>query len=188
LEGLVRGIKMIRTRNQTGEEGLAVEVLVVLLEVLLAGLAELDSSKLEATALEALDDGTNEATLGGGSVCYIANNLLRSVAIDIYAAIALNHGVVHTWTPSGLIAMKLFPTVSYTAFQVCTPRQGAIEGRNIRLLGSHFGGRRFSMFLRRCLGSRRRKGWERQRGTKKNWSRWWGAARCWRPAFLVASW
>ena len=53
----------VHTGNQTGEEGLASEVLVVLLEVLLAGLDELDGSELEAAALEALDDGTNEATL-----------------------------------------------------------------------------------------------------------------------------
>lgn len=41
----------------------------MLLEVLLAGSAELDSSKLEAAVLEAGDDGTNEATLGAESVC-----------------------------------------------------------------------------------------------------------------------
>jgi hypothetical protein len=35
----------------------------VLLEVLLAGLAELDGSELEAAVLEARDDGANEATL-----------------------------------------------------------------------------------------------------------------------------
>jgi hypothetical protein len=40
----------------------------VLLEVLLAGLDELDGSELEAAALEALDDGTNEATLCTESV------------------------------------------------------------------------------------------------------------------------
>jgi hypothetical protein len=36
--------------------------------------------------------------------------------------------------------MKLFPTVSYTAFRLFTPRQGAAEGQDVRLLGSHFGG------------------------------------------------
>jgi hypothetical protein len=35
----------------------------VLLEVLLAGGNELDGNELEATALEAGEDGTNEATL-----------------------------------------------------------------------------------------------------------------------------
>jgi len=35
----------------------------VLLEVLLAGGGELDSGELEATLLEAADDGTNETTL-----------------------------------------------------------------------------------------------------------------------------
>ena len=41
----------------------------MLLEVLLSGSAELDSSELEAAVLEAGDDGTNEATLGAESVC-----------------------------------------------------------------------------------------------------------------------
>lgn len=57
----------IRTGDQTGEEGLAGKVGVVLLKVLLSGSAELDGSELEAAVLEAGDDGTNEATLGGGS-------------------------------------------------------------------------------------------------------------------------
>jgi hypothetical protein len=35
----------------------------VLLEVLLAGASELDGDKLEATVLEALDDGADEAAL-----------------------------------------------------------------------------------------------------------------------------
>ena len=43
----------------------------MLLEVLLAGSAELDSSKLEAAVLEAGDDGTNEATLGAVSTLLI---------------------------------------------------------------------------------------------------------------------
>lgn len=118
-----------RTGNQAGEEGLASEVGVVLLEVLLAGLDELDGSELEAAVLEARDDGANEATLGAGLVCCVAADLHRSAAIEMCAAIAANRGGVRTWTPSGLIAMKLFPTVSYTAFQVVAPRQGAIGER-----------------------------------------------------------
>lgn len=51
------------TGNQTGEEGLLLEVLVVLLEVLLGRLNHLDTGKLEAAVLEAGDDGTDEATL-----------------------------------------------------------------------------------------------------------------------------
>ena len=51
------------TGNQTGEEGLLLEVLVVLLEVLLGGLDHLDTGELEAAVLEAGDDGTDEATL-----------------------------------------------------------------------------------------------------------------------------
>jgi hypothetical protein len=57
----------VRTGDQTGEEGLASEISVVLLEVLLAGSDELDSSELEAAVLEAGDDGANEATLGAVS-------------------------------------------------------------------------------------------------------------------------
>jgi hypothetical protein len=62
--GLFESGRWVRTGDQTGEEGLASEIGVVLLEVLLSGSAELDSSELEAAVLEAGDDGTNEATLG----------------------------------------------------------------------------------------------------------------------------
>jgi hypothetical protein len=48
--------------DESREEGLLGEVLVVLLEVLLGGGGELDGGKLEATALEARDDGADEAT------------------------------------------------------------------------------------------------------------------------------
>ena len=65
--------RWVRTGDQTGEEGLASEISVVLLEVLLAGSAELDGSELEAAVLEAGDDGANEATLGTQLVrCYSA--------------------------------------------------------------------------------------------------------------------
>jgi hypothetical protein len=50
--------------NETGEEGLAGEVGVVGLEVLLGGGDELDGGKLEAALLEALDDGADQAALG----------------------------------------------------------------------------------------------------------------------------
>lgn len=53
----------VHVLNQTLEERLLGEVRVVVLEVLLAGSDELDGSKLEAAALEARDDGSNEATL-----------------------------------------------------------------------------------------------------------------------------
>ena len=125
----------VLTGDQTGEEGLAVEILVVLLEVLLAGLGELDGSELEAAVLEALDDGTNEATLYTDQhTIYL---LRRCIAIEMYATTAIVRGVWRTWTPSGLIAMKLFPTISYTAFRLFTPLRRAIEGQDVRLLGSH---------------------------------------------------
>jgi hypothetical protein len=51
------------TGNKSGEEGLGGQILVVLLEVLLAGAGELDGGELEATVLETLDDGADESTL-----------------------------------------------------------------------------------------------------------------------------
>jgi hypothetical protein len=48
-----------RTLNQPSEEGLAGEVGVVLLEMLLAGCGEFDGGKLESTLLEAGDDRAN---------------------------------------------------------------------------------------------------------------------------------
>lgn len=52
------------TGDKTLEEGLGGEVSVVSLEVLLAGGGELHSDELEATVLEARDDGADQATLG----------------------------------------------------------------------------------------------------------------------------
>ena len=60
--GLVAGYY---TGNEAGEEGLAGEVGIVLLEVLLRGSDELDGGELEAAVLEAGDDGTDQAALGG---------------------------------------------------------------------------------------------------------------------------
>jgi hypothetical protein len=51
------------TGNKTLEEGLGGEISVVSLEVLLAGGGELHGNELEATVLEARDDGANESTL-----------------------------------------------------------------------------------------------------------------------------
>lgn len=52
--------------NETVEEGLALEVGVVGLEVLLGGGDELDGGKLETALLEALDDGADQAALETG--------------------------------------------------------------------------------------------------------------------------
>lgn len=49
--------------DQTGEEGLALEVGVVLLEVVLTGVHELHGHELVATVLEALDDLADETAL-----------------------------------------------------------------------------------------------------------------------------
>ena len=49
--------------DQTGEEGLALEVLVVLFEVVLTSLDQLHGHKLIATVLKALNDLTNQTAL-----------------------------------------------------------------------------------------------------------------------------
>lgn len=54
---------MSLTGDEALEEALAGEVGVVLLEVLLAGRAQLHGNELEAAVLEAGDDGANETTL-----------------------------------------------------------------------------------------------------------------------------
>ena len=51
--------------DETGEEGLAGEVGVVGLEVILGGGDQLDGRELEAAVLEALDDGADQAALWG---------------------------------------------------------------------------------------------------------------------------
>ena len=54
-------------------------------------------------------------------------------AIGLCAVIAINYSVVRTWTPSGLIAMKLFPTVSYSALQMFTPKgNGGVKHTSAR--------------------------------------------------------
>jgi len=49
--------------DETGEERLGAQILVVLLEVLLGGGDELETNELEATVLEAGDDCANQAAL-----------------------------------------------------------------------------------------------------------------------------
>ena len=63
------------TGDETLEEGLASEVSVVLLEVLLGGGGELHGNELEATVLEARDDGANQAALVKPLVSFSANQL-----------------------------------------------------------------------------------------------------------------
>jgi hypothetical protein len=54
---------LARTGDETLEERLVLQVLVVLLKVLLSGSDELDGGELVATLLEAADDLADEATL-----------------------------------------------------------------------------------------------------------------------------
>lgn len=61
--------------------------------MLLGGGDELDGNELEATVLEAGDDGADQATLGKRSASWLQRQDTT--------------GVILTWTPSGLIAMKL---------------------------------------------------------------------------------
>lgn len=81
----------------------------MLLEVLLAGGGELHGNELEATVLEARDDGANESTLVG------IVSKKRSIARGLHGASwnRLAESCIHTWTPSGLMAMKLEQLVSF---------------------------------------------------------------------------
>jgi hypothetical protein len=98
------------TGNETLEEGLGGEISVVLLEVLLAGGGELHSNELEATVLEARDDGANESTLVEiVSICCAIVQALHSSSWMWFAG-----RCIHTWTPSGLMAMKLEQLISLT--------------------------------------------------------------------------
>ena len=65
--------------NEAREELLASEVSVVLLEVLLAGLAELHASELEALLLEALDDLANKTALNAVGLDHDEGSLLGGV-------------------------------------------------------------------------------------------------------------
>ncbi len=60
----------------------------MLLKVLLAGSDELDGSELEAAVLEALDDGTDEATLRGTVSRAAATTSCWSAAIEQRALLA----------------------------------------------------------------------------------------------------
>lgn len=101
------------TRDETLEEGLAGEVGVVGLQVLLARGGELHGNELEATVLEAGDDGTNESTLGG-IVSYYSSIDGLTEDRSFYRP---EESYIRTWTPSGLMAMKLDKPVSFTARQ-----------------------------------------------------------------------
>lgn len=91
--------------NQSREEGLVREVGVVLLKVLLGGSDELDGGKLEATVLEARDDGANQAALLTVSVIDAREDGgAGQSALEERGALLWEE---HTWTPSGLMAMKL---------------------------------------------------------------------------------
>lgn len=82
----------------------------MLLEVLLARGGELHGNELEATVLEARDDGSNEATLVDAvSKCRSIAELFR-----VRYGFKSKGGCVRTWTPSGLMAMKLEQLISFT--------------------------------------------------------------------------
>jgi len=90
----------------------------VLLEVLLGGGHELDGDELVAAALEAEDDFADETALSSLSANPHPRNTLCVVG--------------YTWTPSGLIAMKLF-LQSVPLHRLCFPMAGGDE----RLLLRH---------------------------------------------------
>jgi hypothetical protein len=96
--------------DETLEEGLGGEILVVLLEVLLAGGGELHGNELEAAVLEARDDGANESTL----ILWLVYCFQLSCRFIFRDGIGFGGYYIHTWTPSGLMAMKLEQFVSLT--------------------------------------------------------------------------
>lgn len=67
--------------DESWEEWLGGEILIVLLEVLLAGSHQLDSGKLESTSLESSDDRANESTLD-------------AIRLDSNEGLFVRHGVV----------------------------------------------------------------------------------------------
>lgn len=71
----------------------------MLLEVLLGGGDDLDGGELVALLFEAGDDVADEATLIDMSVFQISSHVGHRNKIWV--------GGVRTWTPSGLMAMKL---------------------------------------------------------------------------------
>ena len=73
------------------------------LQVLLAGGNELQGNELEATVLEAGDDGTNKSTLAVMISFYSSiDNLTKFLFLN-----QTQWKAFRTWTPSGLMAMKL---------------------------------------------------------------------------------
>lgn len=66
----------------------------MLLEMLLRRSDELDGDELETAVLKARDDGTNEAAL------------VECQRLEVRWSLSVQAGNL-TWTPSGLIAMKL---------------------------------------------------------------------------------
>jgi hypothetical protein len=78
--------------DETGEEGLFLEVGVVLLEVSLAGRDELHGGELEAAALEARDDLTDETCVRAKVFSLLGLGAVERVEM----------GCSPRWTPSGL--------------------------------------------------------------------------------------
>lgn len=184
--------RVSHTLDETREEGLVLEVLVVLLEVLLAGGDELQGNELVA----ACDVCQQMARAGESFKLGVEFTYPRFSKREMmgptrprytdyqYQTWSTSCAVLaRTWTPSGLIAMKLFHR------QFMRMRNGGVEsgrenkdggviegqakakkagrwmlrkrqklgGKDLRLLGGHFG-----WFLRVCW--RIDKKWWRRRG------------------------
>lgn len=82
----------------------------MLLEVLLAGSAQLHGNELEATHLEARDNRANETTLG----TRVSESRSIDEVVVSRSQLRPRGSHIRTWTPSGLIAMKLRQLVSFT--------------------------------------------------------------------------
>lgn len=99
--------------NETGEERLALEVSVVLLEVVLGSVDELHGDELVSSLLESADDLADESSLdlvvakkrtgargGGRSVVEAVQSVKQLHAFAL-------HDLLFIRTPSGLTAMKV---------------------------------------------------------------------------------
>lgn len=68
--------------DERGEEGLVLEVGVVLLKLLLGGLVKLEGDELEATLLEAADDLADETVARSAQASYLELLALSKLHVD----------------------------------------------------------------------------------------------------------
>jgi hypothetical protein len=121
-----------RTADETGEERLVLQILIMLLEVGLSGGDELEGDKLVAALLKAGDDVADKATLVR-SASQQGKKKGKNELVRLFGSLLVE--VFLTWTPSGLIAMKLLGC----EILLLTTFRSRIKMADLRLLGSHLG-------------------------------------------------